>query len=333
VENQSFPDRDKGKEVFFQGSRQMDSLSRRYYEHQLGAGMGPEFSLEKLYGYTEPVRRLIQREESTPQANEIPNTMPSWLPGDDYLINFRKGDPFAKIDQGYARLPGAGYAAIHPELKDTKPENYPDIYKLSILADVAPYSREYNIVRQAVAKEAQNNTQLRIEYEKILERVKETKESSIKMDNRHFTEPTEEIQGTVASVSPAGITLREFPGRVFQYSSVGLSAADMSARVLGENNTRFLRPSPPQEPRAPARQAGFCCRFSLAASIIPCAALGKAAMGLLPAGKLLLSGWSTVTHRRRRILPARMSSIPSRQLAGHGPPAFSASGRPVTTCR
>ena len=142
--------------------------------------MGPRPSLEEFFGYTEPIRRLIQREEPTPQANEIPNTMSSWLPGDDYLINFRKGDPFAKIDQGYARLPGAGYAAVHPELKDVKPENYTDIYKLSILADVAPYSREYNIYRQAVAKEAQNNTQLRIEYEKILDPVKETKESAIK---------------------------------------------------------------------------------------------------------------------------------------------------------
>ena len=102
----------------------MDSLSRRYYEHQLGAGMGPSPSLEEFFGYTEPIRRLVQREEPTPQANEISNTMPSWLPGDDYLINFRKGDPFAKIDQGYARLPGAGYAAVHPDLKDVKPENY-----------------------------------------------------------------------------------------------------------------------------------------------------------------------------------------------------------------
>lgn len=119
-----FPDRDKGKEVFFQGSRQINSLSRRYYEHQLGAGMGPSPSLEEFFGYTEPIRRLVQREEPTPQANEIPNTMPSWLPGDDYLINFRKGDPFSKIDQGYARLPGSGYEAIHPELKDVKPENY-----------------------------------------------------------------------------------------------------------------------------------------------------------------------------------------------------------------
>jgi hypothetical protein len=40
-------------------------------------------------------------------------------------------------------LPGAGYAALHPELKDIDPEDYPDIHKMAILADVAPYSREY----------------------------------------------------------------------------------------------------------------------------------------------------------------------------------------------
>ena len=70
--------------------------------------------------------------------------MPSWLPGDDYMTNFKVGDPYVKIDDGYARLPGAGYEALHPELKDVGPEAYPDIHKLRILADVAPYSREYN---------------------------------------------------------------------------------------------------------------------------------------------------------------------------------------------
>ena len=88
--------------------------------------------------------RFIQREGFEPQANEIPNTMPSWMPGDDYYTNFRVGDPYVKIDQGFARLPGDGYAALHPELKDIDPEDYPDINKMAILADVAPYSREYN---------------------------------------------------------------------------------------------------------------------------------------------------------------------------------------------
>ena len=129
----------------------------------------------KNQSYTEPFRRFVQREGFEPQANEIPNTMPSWMPGEDYYTDFRKGDPFTKVDQGFARLPGAGYAALHPELKDINPEDYPDIHKMAILADVAPYSREYNTFRQKVGKQAQGNTELQIEYERILERVRKTR--------------------------------------------------------------------------------------------------------------------------------------------------------------
>ncbi len=179
-----FPDHDKGKEVFFQGSRQMDSISRRYYERELGAGMAPNPGLDEMFGYTEPFRRMVQREDFAPQANEVPNNMPSWIPGDDYYTNFHVGDPYVKTDDGYARLPGAGYAALHPELKDINPEDYPDIYKMSILGDVAPYSRQYNNVRQKLSGEIGDNTQLRIEYEKILNRVKQTRDSGIRMDDQ-----------------------------------------------------------------------------------------------------------------------------------------------------
>jgi|GEM_PF-4598865 hypothetical protein len=118
--------------------------SRRSYERELGAGYAPSPSLKEAFGYSEPLRRFIQRESFEPQANEIPNTMPSWLPGDDSMTNFKVGDPYVRIDDGYARLPGAGYEAIHPELEGVNPEDYPDIHKLRILADVAPYSQEYN---------------------------------------------------------------------------------------------------------------------------------------------------------------------------------------------
>jgi hypothetical protein len=39
VFNSVYPDQNKGKDVYLQGSRQMDSLSRQYYERNLGAGM------------------------------------------------------------------------------------------------------------------------------------------------------------------------------------------------------------------------------------------------------------------------------------------------------
>jgi len=72
------------------------------------------------------------------------------------------------------------------------------------------------------------------------------------MNDRHFTAPVDEISGTVESASPGGITLKEYPGRRFQFSSVSTSAADMSARILGENNnrTRCRRPSGHKTPRA-----------------------------------------------------------------------------------
>jgi hypothetical protein len=166
--------------------------------------------------------------------------MPSWMPGDDYYTNFRVGDPFVKVDHGFARLPGAGYEALHPELEGVNPEDYPDINKLSILADVAPYSREYNTIRQRVGSAAQDNTELAIEYGKILERVRQTKDSGIRMDQRRFTAEVDEIEGTIESATPGGVTLKEFPGRRFGFSSVGMSAADMSARILGEHKNQVF---------------------------------------------------------------------------------------------
>lgn len=61
---------------------------------------------------------------------------------------------------------------------------------MAILADVAPYSREYHTYRQRVGKEAQDNTELEIECEKILIRVKKTRESVIRMQDRLSPSPS-----------------------------------------------------------------------------------------------------------------------------------------------
>ena len=54
---------------------------------------------------------------------------------------------------------------------------------------MAPYSREYHTYRQRVAQQAKGDTELEIEYEKIMNRVKQTRESVIRMNDRHFTAP------------------------------------------------------------------------------------------------------------------------------------------------
>jgi hypothetical protein len=221
-------------DVYYQGSRQMTSLSRRYYERELGAmsGFTPE---GEFYGFSEPIRRFIQPEPAGAQANELRNEMPSWLPnGDEYFHDFHKGDPYL-IPMGYARLPGAGYAALHPEVEGLMPDEYPDIVKLRILGDVAPWSGKFRQFSAIVKTEAGRDPALEIEYQKIVGDARRMRESTVNFDRRHTGE-TEEVEGTVAEVSARGLELKEHPGRKFSFSSIGMSAADLSSRVLGEEN-------------------------------------------------------------------------------------------------
>ncbi len=162
--------------------------------------------------------------------------MPSWIPGEDHLINFQKGDPYVKVDEGYARLPGAGYEALHPELEGVDPEDYPDITKLSILGDVAPYSREYNRIRAIVEKQSHGDPDLRAHYEQIVEQVRQTKESTLQVDQRRFDAPVDQIEGTVKSASFKGVELNEYPGD--------------QTRSLPRRTT-YNSPAPARGPRSP----------------------------------------------------------------------------------
>jgi len=112
-----------------QSAERIGSLDRQYFDANIGSGLGN----------TEVVRRMLIDQFSETQyidSNKV-NNMPSWMPE-----HFKTGDPYAKIPGGEYRLPGAGYAALHPELRKLTPEQYPDAYKLSILGNVAPYSKQ-----------------------------------------------------------------------------------------------------------------------------------------------------------------------------------------------
>ena len=70
------------------------------------------------------------------------------------------------MDECYARLPGKGYEAIHPEVADIDPEHYSEMSKMRILGDVAPYSREYQRFASIVGDTSKGNPELRAEYER-----------------------------------------------------------------------------------------------------------------------------------------------------------------------
>ena len=98
---------------------------------------------------------------------------------------------------GYARLPGAGYEALHPEVEGIKPEEYPDVVKLRILGDVAPWSGKFRQFEAIVKTEAEQDPALEIEYQKIVDDARRMRESTVNFDRRHTGE-TEEVEGTVA---------------------------------------------------------------------------------------------------------------------------------------
>lgn len=223
-----------GKTVYYEGSRQLTSWSRKYYDEQVGAGMGPDIGLDSTAEYSEPFRRFVQRDLKTLQANEIPNQMPHWLPGNDYMTDFRTGDPYTKVDSGASRLPGPGYEALHPELKDVPFEQYPDLERYKILSDVAPWSKEWFIYNTKLNEATLHDPERRIAYEQVRDHAQALKDSSEEFQHRRFSAPVERLTGVVKSATPAGIELEG--GRRVQLSALGMKMSDLSAIALGEQN-------------------------------------------------------------------------------------------------
>jgi len=121
-------------------AKELYSSQRKFWEAETGGGLF----------MNEAIRRLLPSKRSEIRVdNPILNTAaPSWLPK-----QFHIGDMYAQTTWGEARLPGSGYAALHPELKGVDPEYYPEIYKYKILGDVAPYSASYFRVKQNIYKQ------------------------------------------------------------------------------------------------------------------------------------------------------------------------------------
>jgi len=142
----------------FSNAGSMTSAIDRFWDLEVGGA----------FFLSEPLRRILPRPRSgIEEYNPIVNTMPNWMPD-----RFKWGDPYRNLPSGSARLPGAGYAALYPELKDVDPEAYPLIYKYSILSDVAPNSSKFSQVReqlytrrtQGITTESENKYMDQIDY-------------------------------------------------------------------------------------------------------------------------------------------------------------------------
>jgi len=116
--------------------------TRSFWDLNLG-GLGDVPASESTLELSEITRRFIPKERTDiTYLNPIRNTMGMkypFLPGSDYFINFQTGDPFSKIQEGELRLPGVAYERLNPLRRDYESP----VTQLDILADVAPYSRQF----------------------------------------------------------------------------------------------------------------------------------------------------------------------------------------------
>jgi len=198
-----------GREELFQNQETIATMGKEtgseywLWKHlNLGGGLGA----------TEPIRRFIPHTRSyLDKYNPLSNSMPTWIP-DDYFLDLHHGNPFDKIPEAELRLPGAGYAALNPELEGVNPEEYPLIHRLKILGDVAMWSPEY---RDTLSKAKANVRMLSDREKSILQTVEsQVKERKIRkeFDEYRFDEKklhSQEI--TVTDVlSPRSIKAAEF---------------------------------------------------------------------------------------------------------------------------
>lgn len=100
--------------------------------------------------FSEIVRRFIPKERTNVDyINPIKNTMGQmypFLPGPEYYTDFTTGDPFTKVQEGEMRLPGVGYERFNQLYGGV----YGPVNQLDILADVAPYSKEFRKLNRQI---------------------------------------------------------------------------------------------------------------------------------------------------------------------------------------
>lgn len=149
--------------------------SRAFWDLNLGGLGDVPLTAEGALGnieFSEIIRRFVPKDRTNVNyLNPIQNTMGKqypFLPGSDYFINFQQGDPFTKVAEGEIRLPGVGYERINKASSD-----YGPLTQLDILADVAPYSKEFRQLNRTIDSQIVTGED-RVKLEKIRDQVGKT---------------------------------------------------------------------------------------------------------------------------------------------------------------
>ena len=175
-------------------SANTDPISKFYDLQSGGSFMGVPMM-------SEFVRRFL-RKSSVSNYNPIENNLPNWMPEE-----LRYGNPYTgtRYGEGEYRMPGTGYATLHPELKGTNPEDYPLLHRMNILGDVAPWSGEYEQTIARIDRQMKAGQYSEGQY-RYFETYKQSIESKIRKrdydENIYDGSNYEKFSDTIASVDP-----------------------------------------------------------------------------------------------------------------------------------
>lgn len=207
-------------------ARLAPTITDTFWEADLGGQLGAN----------EVYRRLFPRPERGTEVNPLRNRMPSWLPGDEYFVNFKVGDPYRKVRYGAERLPGAGYEALNPEVAGFHPEDYPAFHKYKILADVAPWAIQTRQMRSAAYRESRDQP-ARLEALDRIDRQMEAVKRKRDFKEYSFLAGQDTVTGTVQSVTRDGtIRLAEHPYHTFTMAGIGTGASAVADQLRRQNN-------------------------------------------------------------------------------------------------
>lgn len=128
-----------------QSSSDMQSYTRQFWDNDIG-GFGGDAN--------EIFRRFLPADRKLNEINTIDNSMPEWLPGSNYFIDFQSGDPYTKLKKGELRLPGEGYERAYNIDSE-------DLMKMEIGASFIGYDeqriRDHLLKNDVIKDEALNN--------------------------------------------------------------------------------------------------------------------------------------------------------------------------------
>lgn len=215
---------EKNPKTMLQSSDQFSSYSRSFWDKELG-GLGGDLS--------EIFRRYVPRDPNNKNYyNPIRNTMPEWLPGQEYFTDFLHGDPYVKIAHGEMRLPGEAYEKLYNVTKDSE-GNYSAFDRYRILADVAPYSDQYRVAKKEMSILSSNNMlsdeQLE-EYKEIREQTKQKKKKMHLYPKKFTNSDIKKETVTIKRIIDANTFLtEEYGDNPIKLAGVGIKADDTEA--------------------------------------------------------------------------------------------------------